>query len=314
MNPISQLLGTPLVSLYGAIGNFTVAIILYLLIMRVIMVVVDYFTIKSTIHSRLSSPFSKKIKEKFIGKDGEKFTNASMELFKLTKTSYLGRIVPYIIYIPYIALIFNLINSPISLFFPQYSTYLPQMQEIALTVNSGYMQEFGIIRALRENPSAFTSLGVDIAPLQNFNTGIFGLDVIEPVKLNSLGVILPILIAAYYIYKIVKLLIPVVKKQVSLSKVGFSLGLNIFLGFSIAGTAFTMNAVYHLYFIIFFGLGLFVHWIINKMLTKIMKPWIIETNTKCQELLKKYGIEDSVSAVFIKEQEISEEEECKLNE
>ena len=244
-------------------------------------------------------PFSSKIKEKFLGKDGEKFQNASLEVFKVTKTSYLGRIVPMITYIIAISFIYYVISHPISLIFPQYIDIMPQLQEVANTVEGAGIQEFGIINALRINPGAFSGISADLTPIVQFNTSWLGIDIMLPVNLKSFGVILPILITAYFLYVIAKMVIPVIKKKVELSKIGFKLALFIFCAFLSIGSTFTSSIIIHIYFLIVLGFGLFTNPFFNKLLTKKMKPWIIETNGKCQEILKKYGIEDEVTAVHV---------------
>ena len=84
MNVIITILGAPLRLLYSIIPNYAACLLLYLLIVRLLYIVFDYFRANQKVKVMLAKPFVAKIKDKFLGREGHAFEDATMEIFKTT--------------------------------------------------------------------------------------------------------------------------------------------------------------------------------------------------------------------------------------
>lgn len=259
------------------------------------MLLFDYNRGISQTRKLLAKPFLFKIKEKFLGREGESFEKASMEIFKTTKYNYLSTSLPFIIEYPVILGLFFILYHPISILFPTLRSSLPALSEIAAGITTNRFSEINIIEAVRQNPKAFNEF--NISGIANMKSSIFGIDVLHTAKMGDITMILPIITILYYLYIIVRLLIPVFKKQKKLQSVALQLALYIFIGASIAASSFSLPLVFYCYLVIFIIVSSITNRLINKFIIKTKKPWVIEQNAACQEILKKYGITEYVSAL-----------------
>ena len=75
------------------------------------------------------------------------------------------------------------------------------------------------------------------------------------------------------------------------------IALYIIVGASITASAFSLPLVFYIYLFIFIVIGSISGKIIDSIVSKRRKEWVIKTNRKCQEILKKYGIEEYVTAI-----------------
>lgn len=259
------------------------------------MLLFDYNRGISQTRKLLAKPFLFKIKEKFLGREGENFEKASMEVFKATKYNYLTTSLPFIIEYPVILGLFFTLYHPISILFPELRSFLPALSEIASGITNNRFSEIGIIEAVRQSPEVFGNF--DISGIINMRSSIFGIDILHTAKMGDITMALPIITVLYYLFIIVKLLIPVFKKQKKLRNIALQLALYIFVGISIAASSFSLPLVFYCYLVIFIILSSITNRLINKFIIKTKKPWVVEQNTVCQEILKKYGITEYVSAL-----------------
>ena len=258
------------------------------------MLLFDYNRGISQTRKLLAKPFLFKIKEKFLGREGENFEKASMEVFKATKYNYLTTSLPFIVEYPVILGLFFTLYHPISILFPELRSSLPALSEIASGITDNRFSEIGIIEAVRQSPEAFGNF--DISGIINLRSSIFGIDILHTAKMGDITMALPIITVLYYLFIIVKLLIPVFKKQKKLRNIALQLALYIFVGISIAASSFSLPLVFYCYLVIFIILSSITNRLINKFIIKTKKPWVVEQNTVCQEILKKYGITEYDSA------------------
>lgn len=259
------------------------------------MLLFDYNRGISQTRKLLAKPFLFKIKEKFLGREGENFEKASMEVFKATKYNYLTTSLPFIVEYPVILGLFFTLYHPISILFPELRSSLPALSEIASGITNNRFSEIGIIEAVRQSPEAFGNF--DISGIINMRSSIFGIDILHTAKMGNITMALPIITVLYYLFIIVKLLIPVFKKQKKLRNIALQLALYIFVGISIAASSFSLPLVFYCYLVIFIILSSITNRLINKFIIKTKKPWVVEQNAVCQEILKKYGITEYVSAL-----------------
>lgn len=259
------------------------------------MLLFDYNRGISQTRKLLAKPFLFKIKEKFLGREGENFEKASMEVFKATKYNYLTTSLPFIVEYPVILGLFFTLYHPISILFPELRSSLPALSEIASGITNNRFSEIGIIKAVRQSPEAFGNF--DISGIINMRSSIFGIDILHTAKMGDITMALPIITVLYYLFIIVKLLIPVFKKQKKLRNIALQLALYIFVGISIAASSFSLPLVFYCYLVIFIILSSITNRLINKFIIKTKKTWVVEQNAVCQEILKKYGITEYVSAL-----------------
>ena len=263
--------------------------------MRLLMTLFDYSRGINQTKSLLAKPFLFKVKEKFLGREGDNFEKATMELFKATGYNYFSSsILLFIEYPVILGLIFTLYH-PISILFPDLRASLPALSEIASEITTRGFEELNIIEAVRQSPESFA--GFNVSDIINMKSSIFGIDILHTAKFGDITMILPMIAITYYLYAIVKLLLPVFKKQKKLRDVALALSLYIIVGCSITVSAFSLPLVFYCYLIVFITISSITNRMINKLIIKTKKPWVEKQNKVCQEILKKYGITEYVSAI-----------------
>lgn len=281
--------------IYSVVPNFAVSMILYLLLMRLIMIFFDYTRGVQKAKSLLAKPYLFKIKEKFLGREGNNFENATMEIFKATKSNYISSALPVFIEYPIIIGLFFSLYHPISVLFPKLRDSIPEMAKIAEGISHGNIQELNIVSAVRKSPEAFSVF--DISGIKSVNSSFCGIDIFETARFGDITMILPLIAIAYYLFVIIKLLVPVFKKQKKLREVALFLALYIIVGCSITASAFSLPLVFYCYLLIFIPIGSLSNKLVTSFIVKTKKPWVERQNKVCQEILKKYGIEEYVSAL-----------------
>lgn len=259
------------------------------------MTLFDYSRGINQTKSLLAKPFLFKIKEKFLGREGDNFEKATMEIFKATGYNYFSSSILLFIEYPVILGLFFTLYHPISILFPDLRASLPALSEIASEVTTKGFKELNIIEAVRQSPESFA--GFNISGIINMKSSIFGIDILHTAKFGDVTMILPMIAIAYYLYAIIKLLLPVFKKQKRLRDVALALSLYIIVGCSITVSAFSLPLVFYCYLIVFITISSITNRMINKLIIKTKKPWVDKQNKVCQEILKKYGITEYVSAI-----------------
>ena len=259
------------------------------------MVIFDYTRTLQKAKSLLAKPYLFKIKEKFLGREGSNFENATMEIFKATGSNYFSTALPVLIEYPIIIGLFFSLYHPISVLFPSLRASIPAMSEISAGIAKGPFEEINIIMALRKSPASFSEFS--ISKLQAMNSSFFGIDILKTAEWGNITMILPLIAIAYYLFVIVKLLIPVFKKEKKLREIAIFLALYIIVGCSITASAFSLPLVFYCYLLVFIPISSISNKVVNNIVVKTKKPWVEKQNKVCQEILKKYGIEEYVSAL-----------------
>ena len=300
MKFISDIVGKPLEWINSLTGNFALSVVLFLVLCKFLLSFLTYFKSTKVVRTQLAKPFLFKIKEKFLGKDNEKFQNGSLKIFSLTKTSQFSTTWPTIVELFFLFPILTVLYNPITYVFKGLSGQIDVLYDKASKiVSAGLSKEIDIINAIRTNPTAFSD--VDTTPILDMNTNIFGFDIFKPADIGGLSVVLPILMIVFFLYRTIKLIVPVLRKKVKLRKVVLPLSLNIIICSSMSVAAFTLPMIFYLYFVVFTIVGLIGEKVINAIIMKRYKDWVKETNTKCQEVLRDLGVEEKVSAILEKE-------------
>lgn len=295
MGFIYYLLGAPLRGLNSVINNYAICMIIYLLLFRILYIFFDYFMACQKVRVLTAKPFLFKIKEKFLGREGNNFEDATLEIFKATGSNYFSTVIPILFEYPVIFGLFFTLYHPISVLFPSLRNVIPAMEDAAEKIVSGSFGEINIINAVKSSPEAFS--GFDISGILKIQSSFWAFDIFKTASLKDITVVLPMLTVAFYLFSIIKLLIPVFKKEKKLRSVAFMLALYIIIGASITASAFSLPLVFYLYLFTFIVVGSISHKIIDAIVSKKRKDWVISTNKKCQDILRKYEIEDYVSAI-----------------
>ena len=295
INIVNTILGAPLRWLFSAIPNFAICMIIYLIFVRLVYIVFDYFRAIQKVKIKLAKPFVAKIKDKFLGREGHMFEDATLELFKATGSNYFSSFLPFLVEYPVIIGLFFTLYHPISILFPEYRDLIPQLDIVAKGICEGNIQEVNIIRAFQLSPDSFA--GFNLSGLQGFNSSIFGINIFETASVNSISVIFPAFALTWYLLGIVKMLIPVFTKQKKIRDIVIYLLLYIFVTVSMVSCAFVLPLIFYIYLFIFIILGSAAGKIIDNIIYKRKKEWVKTKNKECQEILKKYGVTEYVSAI-----------------
>ena len=88
--------------------------------------------------------------------------------------------------------------------------HIPAMEAVAERICTSTFSEINIIRAVQYSPEAFT--GFNISGIQNIHSSILGVNLFDTAKWTNITVALPILTMVYYLFVIIKMLVPVFKK------------------------------------------------------------------------------------------------------
>ena len=295
MNIVYYLLGAPLRGLNSLINNYAICMIIYLLLFRIFYIFFDYFIACQKVKVLTAKPFLFKVKEKFLGREGSNFEDATMEIFKATGSNYFSNALPILFEYPVILGLFFTLYHPISVLYPSLRESSPAMEKIASGIVKGGFGEINIINAVKSSPELFSKFEISGISKINSSVGVF--DIFNTASLDNITAILPLLTITFYLLSIIKLLIPVFKGEKKLRSVSFMIALYIIVGASITASAFSLPLVFYIYLFIFIVIGSISGKIIDSIVSKRRKEWVIKTNRKCQEILKKYGIEEYVTAI-----------------
>lgn len=300
---INSVFAKPLLWLTEWTGDYALSVLFYLLLARLCFLIFDYTKTTAKLRTSLAKPFVFKIKEKYLGKDSEKFEKATLEVFNVTKTSQFTKAAPILIEYPMMIAMFYVLYHPVSVLFPALRDKIPELSKLANAIRPGVTDEINIMNAVRLHPDAFVEKGFDITAIQGVNTSLFGkVDLFSSAALNDLSIILPIALLAYFAYGLFRMLLPVFQKKQPFKSVALMFGIYAFISLSLVVSAFKLPLIFYLYFIIFLGIGIPVNKIMDTMVAKKKKEWVIHANRECQDILKKYEIEEYVSAIPEKEE------------
>ena len=291
---IYTVLAWPLVALTKATGDYALSLLLFLVALRITFSLFDYMRTKSMIRSKLARPYVAKIKDKFLGKDAKSFENATLEVFKVTKTSQWSKFVPYLIEYPLILLVYRMIVHPVQVFFPNMVSHLDTMCETGGI--SGVFSEMSLIHKIQESPSLFS--GFDTTGIDAFNTKLFGvIDLYQPAAWGNISLVFPVLIMAFFVFKTVQVLLPAIQGKKTFKEVGIGAGLMFVFGCLISSSVFVSPVFTYVYLLVFLVVGGISMWFWDRIMAKRMKDWLVRTDAECKTILQSYGVEDMVEVL-----------------
>lgn len=276
-------------------GNFVLSLVLFLVVFKIFMSILDYIKANNAAKVQVANPFLSKVKEKYLGKDNDIFQKASFEIIDATHVNkFTVPLITFFIEFPVIFGMFFVLYNPISVLFGVNTFDINGLWNVAKEiVPVGISKEMDIVNAIHVNPGAFKEFSV--ADIASINSGFFDINLFEPAKTNTVSVIFPVLIICLQLFYIVKIIVQILRKKTTLKKQSVPLALYVLAGLVMSTAAFGLPMIFYLYFIIFTTIG-FVSDGLIKFIMKKKVPMAKENNKICQEILKKYNIEDYVTA------------------
>ena len=272
-------------------GNYGLTIILFIFLIRFLLIAMDYYQIYTTQKTMITAPYIMAIRKKYLGKD-KAFEDATYELFKISGTSQFTKILPLFFQYPIYVGIFYVIYNPISVLFEKYNFNIDKLFEISSTVNKITLQECSILSAVQTNPELFEGIK-NIGVLSNLNTTFLGINVISPVTLGTISIILPIITIGLLSVNLIKMIKNFLTTYKGKSKINGQLLLIILMAFitvSIASSAFYFPVLFHIYYYIFFILGILSKKLVSYILKRFYKKEFDNLHNKCEEIAEKYNL------------------------
>ncbi len=194
MDFISNLLGTPLGYLmkfcYDIIKNYGIAIIVFTLLTKVILLPINILVQKNSIKMIKMKPELEALKYRYVD-DKDAFIDAQSELYKKEKYSPIMGVIPLLIQLPLIFGLIDVVYRPMKhiLHFPQQviDAFVNKASAIMGTTDLGSSPELVAMRlaAQSEHKDAFLSLQGDA--LAGMDVGGF-LEQMNSIKMNFLGI------------------------------------------------------------------------------------------------------------------------------
>lgn len=271
----------------------------------------DYFQLYTSQKTLITAPYLLAVKKKYLGKD-DRFADASYELFQISKTNQLTKVIPALIQYPLYIGIFYVIYHPISMVYSQYNFNINKLFEIASTVNKITLPECSILSAVQTNPELFEGIK-NINILSNFNTTFLGINITSPVEFGTLGMIFPIITIALLSINLIMMIKNYFKSTNNKFKFNGQLILvllMLFVMISIATSSFYFPILFHIYYYIFFVLGKVSINISKIIMKKYNKAEFDQLNEKCKEIAEKYEL----NTVFKDDKEIESIDTSKIIE
>ncbi len=194
MDFISNLLGTPLGYLmkfcYDIIKNYGIAIIVFTLLTKVILLPINILVQKNSIKMIKMKPELEALKYRYVD-DKDAYIDAQSELYKKEKYSPIMGVIPLLIQLPLIFGLIDVVYRPMKhiLHFPQQviDAFVNKASAIMGTTDLGSSPELVAMRlaAQSEHKDAFLSLQGDV--LAGMDVGGF-LEQMNSIKMSFLGI------------------------------------------------------------------------------------------------------------------------------
>ena len=195
-------LGMLLKLIYDMVSNYGLALFLFTLVTRIILLPLDWKQKKSSIRMAAIQPLINDINKKYAN-NMQKRQEEMMRVQQENGISASAGCLPMLIQLPILFGLINVIYEPLTHLAKLSDTTIAAAQEIATTLGatfSRYSPQSTILTTVRSNPDAFGSvLSADqIAYIQDINMSFLGLDLtqIPSIKEPSLLWIIPILSVA----------------------------------------------------------------------------------------------------------------------
>lgn len=215
--------------------------------------------------------------QKFLVKDKELNDDCSLEMYKATKIFPLITVITSIILYLSILMFIHALRHPLSFFYGLDSSVISQLTDTVIKA-TGNASEFEVIRYIQNNPDLFVGMGLESIMTSNFS--LFGINFMDPVSFSNFSFIIPILVIIASVIRLIQGIIKIIKEH-RWPTFGETLvyGLTLLAIVSLAGTAFILPIVYHVYYLIF----RIVYFLSNIFFKKIIKP---KLEVKCLALEK----------------------------
>ncbi len=184
MNFISELFGYPLGWImwlcYKVVTNYGVALIIFTLVAKLLMLPMAIKQQKSMIKMQLIKPKLDEIQKKY-SKDPQKQQEATMELYKKEGYSPFSGCLPLLIQFPILLGLINVIYNPLTHIVRLPADVITKATEILTSLEiktSTYSPQIGVISAINGGEAeAFAELGADvIEKIQNFDLTFLGMN------------------------------------------------------------------------------------------------------------------------------------------
>ena len=280
MTKLFSILAIPfgwILRLFGAIiPNYGIAIILFLVTLKLAFTVLDYFNYKNRIKNTAISKKIETINTKYITSP-KLHEEWYLSLYKTAKCNPATNVIIQVVNIVFIFSLIAVIYNPLQYYFDFSANQIEMIKNTASAViqddSLRTSSDFNVINALISNSNLFAgSTNPDIIAVLNNNYDIFGMSLISPVNTNSWQVVFPIAFLVYYIYKLIRNIIKFVKfenKKKIVGKFAFSIVLQIFVLSILTCSAFLFPFVYFVYIMIFVIIG----YIGNRVVKQMLKPF-----------------------------------------
>jgi YidC/Oxa1 family membrane protein insertase len=183
LNFISEIIGYPLGfvmwALYQITHNYALAILLFTIVTRVILLPLAFKQQKSTAAMAAFTPKLEELKKKYAGNQ-QKLNEEQMKLYSEEGINPLSSCLPLLVQFPLLIGIFDVVYRPLTHIIRASKDVITQATEIAATIygtNQSFTvrPEIYIVRAIKDQPNLFSSLPTEfVEKVQDFNNMLFG--------------------------------------------------------------------------------------------------------------------------------------------
>ncbi|MDR0943078.1 MAG: YidC/Oxa1 family membrane protein insertase [Ruminococcus sp.] len=183
MNFISEIIGYPLGfvmwALYQITHNYAVAILLFTIVTRVILLPLAFKQQKSTAAMAAFTPKLEELKKKYAGNQ-QKLNEEQMKLYSEEGINPMSSCLPLLVQFPLLIGIFDVVYRPLTHIIRASKDVITQATEIAATIygtNQSFTvrPEIYIVRAIKDQPDLFSGLPLEfVEKVQDFNNMLFG--------------------------------------------------------------------------------------------------------------------------------------------
>jgi YidC/Oxa1 family membrane protein insertase len=183
LNFISEIIGYPLGfvmwALYQITHNYAVAILLFTIVTRVILLPLAFKQQKSTAAMAAFTPKLEELKKKYAGNQ-QKLNEEQMKLYSEEGINPMSSCLPLLVQFPLLIGIFDVVYRPLTHIIRASKDVITQATEIAATIygtNQSFTvrPEIYIVRAIKDQPDLFSGLPLEfVEKVQDFNNMLFG--------------------------------------------------------------------------------------------------------------------------------------------
>jgi YidC/Oxa1 family membrane protein insertase len=183
LNFISEIIGYPLGfvmwALYQITHNYALAILLFTVVTRVILLPLAFKQQKSTAAMAAFTPKLEELKKKYANNQ-QKLNEEQMKLYSEEGINPMSSCLPLLIQFPLLIGIFDVVYRPLTHILRASKDIIAQATEITATIygtNQSFTlrPEIYIVRAIKDQPNLFAGLPTEfVEKVQDFNNMLFG--------------------------------------------------------------------------------------------------------------------------------------------